>query len=59
VQAVDPIWMTIRSEAEVAVAKDPVLAAFLYATILNHDTLEQAVIHRISERLAHQDLGAI
>ena len=58
VQAVDPIWMTIRSEAEVAVAKDPVLAAFLYATILNHDTLEQAVIHRISERLAHQDLGA-
>jgi serine O-acetyltransferase len=35
-----------------------VLAAFLYATILNHDTLEQAVIHRISERLTHQDLGA-
>jgi serine O-acetyltransferase len=58
VQAVDPIWTTIRSEAEEAVARDPVLAAFLYATILNHDTLEQAVIHRISERLAHQDLGA-
>ena len=58
VQAVDPIWTTVRSEAEDAVLKDPVLAAFLYATILNHDTLEQAVIHRISERLAHQDLGA-
>jgi len=58
VQAVDPIWTTIRSEAEEAVAKDPVLAAFLYATVLNHDTLEQAIIHRISERLAHQDLGA-
>lgn len=58
VQAVDPIWTTIRSEAEEAVSRDPVLAAFLYATILNHDTLESAVIHRISERLAHQDLGA-
>jgi len=58
VQALDPIWTSIRSEAEEAVAKDTVLAAFLYATILNHDTLEQAVIHRISERLAHQDLGA-
>jgi serine O-acetyltransferase len=58
VQAVDPIWTTIRSEAEGSVSKDPVLAAFLYATILNHDTLEQAVIHRISERLTHQDLGA-
>lgn len=57
-QPVDPIWTSVRAEAEEAVEQDPVLAAFLYATILNHDTLEEAVIHRLAERLAHQDLGA-
>ena len=55
---VDPIWQSVRDEAADAVAGDPLLAAFLYATILNQDTLEEAVIHRLAERLAHQDLGA-
>ncbi len=57
-QPVDPIWRSIREEAEEAVAADPLLAAFLYATILNQESLEDAVIHRLAERLAHQDLGA-
>ncbi|QPC87873.1 serine O-acetyltransferase [Mesorhizobium sp. NBSH29] len=55
---VDPIWAAIRSEAEQAVAVDPLLAAFLYSTILHHDNLEDVVIHRLAERLDHQDLSA-
>lgn len=58
VQPVDPIWRSVRDEALEAVSRDPLLAAFLYSTILNHHTLEDAVIHRIAERLSHQDLGA-
>ncbi|GAA4533948.1 serine O-acetyltransferase [Chelativorans composti] len=54
----DPIWSAVRDQAEEAAKNDPVLAAFLYASILNHDTLEEAVIHRISQRLDHHDLGA-
>lgn len=54
----DPIWRTIRQEAETAVAEDKVLAGFLYSTILNARTLEEAVIHRISERLDHADVTA-
>ncbi|EIM75612.1 serine O-acetyltransferase [Nitratireductor aquibiodomus RA22] len=57
-QPVDPIWYAVREEAEAAVANDPLLAAFLYATILNHDDLESAVIHRVAERLDHPDMGA-
>ena len=38
--------------------RDPLLSAFLYSTILNQETLEEAVIHRIAERLDHQDFGA-
>ncbi|MCO6052077.1 serine O-acetyltransferase [Mesorhizobium sp. RP14(2022)] len=55
---VDPIWDSVRAEASAAVIHDPILAAFLYATVLNHESLEDAVIHRLAERLAHQDLGA-
>ncbi len=58
VQPVDPIWSSVREEAMEAVTRDPLLAAFLYSTILNQESLEDAVIHRLAERLAHQDLGA-
>ncbi len=57
-QPVDPIWRSIRDEAMEAVERDPLLAAFLYATILNQESLEDAVIHRIAQRLDHQDIGA-
>ncbi|MEX0409683.1 serine O-acetyltransferase [Aquibium sp. LZ166] len=58
IHPVDPIWDSVRQEAEAAVQRDPLMAAFLYSTILNHDTLEGAVIHRIAERLGHNDLPA-
>ncbi len=58
IKPVDPIWDSVRKEAEEAVSRDPLLAAFLYSTILNQETLEDAVVHRISERLDHADLSA-
>ena len=57
-QPVDPIWDAVREEANDAVARDPLLAAFMYATILNQPSLEDAVIHRLAARLDHPDLGA-
>lgn len=57
-QPVDPIWDAVREEAADAVARDPLLAAFMYATILNQGSLEDAVIHRLAARLDHPDLGA-
>lgn len=57
-QPVDPIWSAVRQEAQVAADQDPVLATFLYATILNQDTLEDSVIHRLAERLGHQEVGS-
>ncbi len=58
VAPVDPIWRSIRDEALAAVDRDPLLAAFLYSAVLNQESLEDAVIHRLAERLAHQDIGA-
>ncbi len=59
VATVDPIWDAMREEARVAAESDPLLAAFLYSTVLNHNSLEECVIHRICERLDHPDMQAV
>jgi serine O-acetyltransferase len=59
VKVMDPIWDSMREEARAAAERDPLLAAFLYSTIINHRSLEECVIYRICERLDHPDLQAI
>lgn len=58
VQPYDPIWTALRTEAEAAMAAEPALGSFIFATVLSHDCLEASIIHRISQRLAHQDVDA-
>ena len=53
---VDPVWQRIRSEAEDAVRREPELASFFYSSLLHHETLEAAIVHRIVERLDHPDV---
>jgi len=57
VEKVDPVWARIRREAEEAVRREPELATFIYLTLLHHDRLEAAIVHRLSERLAHADVS--
>ena len=59
VKAIDPIWDSLREEARTAAERDPILAAFLYSTVLNHRSLEDCVIYRICERLDHPDVQAV
>src|SRR5258708_23477423 len=54
---VDPVWTKIRDEAEEVVRREPELASFIYSSILHHDTLELAVVHRIAERLHPADVS--
>src|SRR5271169_2070766 len=54
---VDPVWVRVRREAEEAVKREPELATFIYSTILHHDTLEGAIVYRLSERLDHAALS--
>jgi serine O-acetyltransferase len=57
VEKVDPVWVRVRREAEELVRREPELATFVYLTILHHDTLEAAIVYRVSERLAHTDVS--
>ncbi len=58
VKIMDPIWDALQEEARAAAQQDPLLAAFLYSTIINQHSLEDSVIYRICERLDHPDLQA-
>ena len=55
---VDPVWARMRREAEEIVRREPELATFIYSTVLHHDTLEAAIVHRLAERLDHSALSA-
>jgi serine O-acetyltransferase len=58
VVSVDPIWAELRREAEQVVANEPGLGGFVYATILSKERLEDAVCHRLAQRLNHSDVDA-
>jgi serine O-acetyltransferase len=51
IESLDPIWTKLRAEAEAAVTAESALAGFLYTYVLNHWRLEDAVAHRVSDRL--------
>jgi serine O-acetyltransferase len=55
---VDPIWYALRREAEAAVRQEPDIASFMYASVLNHDRLDDVIISRVAERLDHPDVTA-
>lgn len=57
VTPLDPVWTHIRTEAEAALAREPDMEPLIRATILDHASLEMAVVHRVASRLAHRLLG--
>lgn len=52
----DPVWTSVRAEAEAAMVAEPALGSFIFATILSHDRLEDAVCHRLARRLDNADV---
>jgi serine O-acetyltransferase len=54
----DPLWRKLLEEAEDAFEREPTLAKLLSATILDRDSLEDAVVHRVAGRLANDLVSA-
>ena len=58
VQRLDPVWGRMREEAETIARLEPVLGGFIFSSILNHDSFEEALMHRLAARLGNADIGA-
>ena len=57
IEKLDPVWGRIREEAEAIARHEPALGGFIFSLILNHDTFEEALTHRLAQRLG-SDLWA-
>ncbi|CAM5768009.1 serine O-acetyltransferase [Labrys miyagiensis] len=55
---VDPIWSRVRMEAETVTHAEPQLSSFIFANILQLNSLESAIVQRIASRLDHSDMPA-
>ena len=57
-KTVDPVWDAVLQNAREIAASEPAFGALITSTILNHATFEEALAHRLAERLGHSDLSA-
>lgn len=55
---IDPVWTRIRGEAEEIARADAALGGFVFSAVLNHQSFEKALIHRLAQRLGNADLSA-
>jgi serine O-acetyltransferase len=54
----DSVFMRVKQEAEEIVRREPHIAGWVVATILDQPSLEAAVIQRLSARLGHEEVPA-
>ena len=56
---IDSLWESIRTQTRKQAEAEPVLASFLYSTILNHDSLEAALSFHLANKLDSPALPAM
>ncbi len=55
----DPIWATILAETRLEAQREPALASFLHATILNHVSFESALSYLLANKLGGPAISAL
>ena len=58
IKALDPVWEAIVADARGIMANEPSMTSLVVSTVLNYDRFEDALAHRLAERLDHSDLSA-
>lgn len=55
----DQAWPRVRVEAATAAAREPTLASFLHATVLNHESFRAALSYRLAQKLSDPEMNAM
>lgn len=56
---IDPVWSTLRNEAEAIARGEPDLASFVHGSILAHGRLEEALSFHLANKLGNADTSAM
>jgi serine O-acetyltransferase len=54
-----PIWRRLRFEAGQAAEREPTLASYLNATVLNHDRFSAALCYQLAQKAGGPDMSAL
>jgi serine O-acetyltransferase len=57
VSHMDPVWEAVQAGAARIAAAEPALGHLVYTSVLNHERFEDALAHRLAERLHHSDVS--
>lgn len=57
--SVDPLWSALRTEAEQLARDESALATMAHTAVLSHESFEDAVASRVSQKLGSMDLPAL
>lgn len=57
--SVNSLWQVIQEETRSEASREPALASFLHATILNHDSLECALSYHLANKLGSSEISAL
>ena len=57
--ALDPLWQRMREEVTAEAEREPILASFLYASVLNHSTFEASLCFLLAGKLESAFLPAM
>lgn len=55
----DPVWAQIREEASELVAREPILASYVHATVLNHQHFENSLSYHLAQKLGSSEVRAM
>ena len=54
-----PVWQRLRFEAQAAASQEPALSSLLTSTILNHETLAEALAYQLAQKASGPDINAL
>lgn len=53
------VWDTLKSEAQELIDREPLLASYVYASVLNHKDLSSALSYLLAHKLANYVMSAV
>ncbi len=56
---VDNLWQQLKQEAQQVAEREPLLASYVYACVLNHDSLESALSFILANKLSDDVMPAV
>ena len=57
VSMIDPVWSNIQQDARKLAANEPLMASVAHVSILNHNSLDQALAFRLSCKIKSMEIS--